>query len=108
MPVLAVAMCRPRAMSCELTCSQSSSLVAQNSRGREKINNENTIAGTSSGCEQALGHELCTHKLTHKFIDSSEFKWGERKLNLQKCTAGTGSGCEQAQGHELWAHKLKN
>jgi hypothetical protein len=58
LPVPAIAVCRPKAMSCKLTCSQSSSLVAQNSRGREKINNENTTTGTVSGCLQAQGHEL--------------------------------------------------
>jgi hypothetical protein len=39
-----------------------------------KYNNENTTAGTSSGYEQAQGHELCAQKPKNKQIDSSEFK----------------------------------
>jgi hypothetical protein len=58
LPVPAVAVSKPWAMSCELTCSQSSSLTAQNTFEKKKFNNENTTAGTRSGCEQALGHEL--------------------------------------------------
>jgi hypothetical protein len=56
--VPAVAQSKPRAMSCELTCSQSSSFVAQNTVEIPKFNMENTTAGTGSGCEQAQGHEL--------------------------------------------------
>jgi hypothetical protein len=37
----------------------------------KKYNNKNTTAGTGSGCEQALGHELRAHMLTIKLIDSS-------------------------------------
>jgi hypothetical protein len=58
LPVPAVVMSKPRAMSFELTCSQSSSLIAQNTVEKNKFYNENTTAGTSKGCEEALGHEL--------------------------------------------------
>jgi hypothetical protein len=51
LPVLAVAVSKPRAMSCELTCSQPSSKIAQSSVTK-------VFADTGSGCEQALGHEL--------------------------------------------------
>jgi hypothetical protein len=33
-------------------------LIAQNIFEKNKINNENSTAGTGSGCEQAQGHEL--------------------------------------------------
>jgi hypothetical protein len=58
LPVPAVAVSKPWAMSYELTCLQSTSLTIQNTFEKEKFNNENTTAGTGSGCEQALGHEL--------------------------------------------------
>jgi hypothetical protein len=45
LPVPAMAMSKPRAMSCELTCSQSRSMKAQNSFGKNKFNNKNTTAG---------------------------------------------------------------
>jgi hypothetical protein len=51
LPVPAVATSKPRAMSSELTCSHSSSLIAQNSVEKNKFNNEKTTAGTGSGCE---------------------------------------------------------
>jgi hypothetical protein len=53
LPVPAMAVSKPRAISCELTCSQSSWWSAQNSREKIKIKNENTTAGTGSGFEQA-------------------------------------------------------
>jgi hypothetical protein len=58
LPVPAVAMSKPRAMSYEFTCSQSSSLIAQNTIEIQKISMESTTAFTSRGCEQAQGHEL--------------------------------------------------
>jgi hypothetical protein len=58
LPVLAVAVCRPRAMSCVLTSSHKSRLTAQKSSEKNKINVQKCIAGTGSGCEQAQGHEL--------------------------------------------------
>jgi hypothetical protein len=50
-PVLAMAVSKPWAMSCELTCSQSSSLIAQNTNEIPKFNMENTTTETGSGCE---------------------------------------------------------
>ena len=38
---------------------------------KKKFNMENIAADTSSGCEQAQGHELRANKLTIKLIDSS-------------------------------------
>jgi hypothetical protein len=58
LPVPAVAVSKPWAMSCVLTSSHTSSLRAQYTIVEKKINNENTTAGTGSGCEQAKGHEL--------------------------------------------------
>jgi hypothetical protein len=48
-----MAMRKPWAMSFELTCSQSSSLIAQNTVEIQISNLENTTVGTGSGCEQA-------------------------------------------------------
>jgi hypothetical protein len=53
-----MAVCWPKAINYELTCSQSSSLIAQNIVEEKKTNKEKTTAGIGSGCEQALGHEL--------------------------------------------------
>jgi hypothetical protein len=96
-----MAVCRPRATSYELTCSQSSSLIAQNSREKIKFYKQKSIVGTGSGCEQALGHELWFYMLTIKLIDSSKYIW-KNKINNENTTAGTGNGCEQAHGHQLW------
>jgi hypothetical protein len=54
----AVAVSKPWATSCEFTCSQSSSLIAQNSFEKRKFNKENTTPGTGNSCEEALGHKL--------------------------------------------------
>jgi hypothetical protein len=58
LPLTVVAVSKPWAMSCELTCSQSSSSISQNTVEKIKFNNDITNAGTGSGCEQAQGHEL--------------------------------------------------
>jgi hypothetical protein len=58
LPVPAVTVSKPRVISCELICSQSSSLIAQNSREKLKFYKQNTTASTGRGCERALGHEL--------------------------------------------------
>jgi hypothetical protein len=55
LPVPAVAVSKPWALRCELTFSQSNSLIAQNSREKYEFYKEKATAGTSSGCEQALG-----------------------------------------------------
>jgi hypothetical protein len=54
----AVAVSKPRAMSCEFTCSQSSSLIAQNTFEKKKFNKDKTTTRTGSGRVQAQGHEL--------------------------------------------------
>jgi hypothetical protein len=58
LPVPVLAVSKPFAMSCEITRSQSSSLIAQTTFEKIKFNNEITTAVTGSGCEEALGHEL--------------------------------------------------
>jgi hypothetical protein len=58
LPESAMAVSKPSAMSFELTYSQSSSLIAQNSLETQIFNMENTTASTGSRCEQALGHQL--------------------------------------------------
>jgi hypothetical protein len=58
LPVPIVAVGKPRATSCELTGSQSSSLIAQSSLEKIKFYKQKTTAGTGSGCDQAQGHEL--------------------------------------------------
>jgi hypothetical protein len=57
-PVPAVAVCRPRAINCVLISSYIGRLTAQKSSKKAKIDVQKTTAGTGSGCEQALGHEL--------------------------------------------------
>jgi hypothetical protein len=41
-------------MSCELTCSQSSSLIAQNFREKVKFYKQKTTTGIGSGCEVTM------------------------------------------------------
>ena len=86
---------KPKAMSCELTCSQSSWLIAHNLGEKNKINIQETTACISNGCEQAHGHELWAHMLTYKLIDTSKFKWKEEKMEIETHSS-IGSGCEQA------------
>jgi hypothetical protein len=75
LPIPAVAVSKPWAMSYELTCSQSSSLLFQNIVEKNKFNKENTTSGTGSGCEQALGNELWAHMRTIKLVDRSKYNW---------------------------------
>jgi hypothetical protein len=56
--VRAVAVSKTSAISCKFTCSQSSSLIAQKSHEKIKLNNHKAIAEAGSGCKQAWGHEL--------------------------------------------------
>jgi hypothetical protein len=58
LPVPAVPVSKPWATSCEFTCSQSSSLIAQNTVEKYKFNNDITTASTRSGCEETQDHEL--------------------------------------------------
>jgi hypothetical protein len=58
LPVPAVAVSKPFAMSCGIKCSQSRSLIAQSTFEKIKFNNDITTAGTGRGCEQAQGHAL--------------------------------------------------
>jgi hypothetical protein len=75
-----VALSKPRALTCELTCLQSSWWSAQNSHEEKKINNENTTAGTGSGFEQAQGPHLWIYMLIIKLMVSSKLSWENRIL----------------------------
>jgi hypothetical protein len=101
-----VAVSKPRAISCELTCSQFSWWSAQNSRENITFYKGKTTAGTGSGCEQAQSHQLWAYELGNKLIITKKFKWKEKKFIKIKTTTGTGSGFEQAQGLHLWAYML--
>jgi hypothetical protein len=70
--VPALAVIKPGAINCKLICSQSSSLVAQNSVLKKKNSKKITTAGTGSGCEQARGHQLRAYVLTIKQMVSSK------------------------------------
>jgi hypothetical protein len=48
-----MAVSKPRAMSCELTCLQSSVLIAQNLSQKIEFHKHKTNADTNIGCEQA-------------------------------------------------------
>jgi hypothetical protein len=56
--VSVVAVNKPWVISCEVKCLQTSSFIVQNSRAKIKLYKQKIIAGTGSGCEQAMGHEL--------------------------------------------------
>jgi hypothetical protein len=58
LPVLEVAVSKPRAMSYDFRSSQSSSLATQSLVEKMKFYKQRTTASTGSGCEQAQGHEL--------------------------------------------------
>jgi hypothetical protein len=58
LPVPAVVVSKLRAINYELTCSQSSSLVAQSSVEKKKLTWKIPLPVPVSGCEQAQGHEL--------------------------------------------------
>jgi hypothetical protein len=79
LPVSAVAVSKPRAISYELTCSQSSWWSAQKSCEKIKIKNEKITAGTGSGFEQAQGHQLWAYMLTIKLMVNSKLTW--EKIN---------------------------
>jgi hypothetical protein len=66
LPVLAVAFSKPRAISYELTSSQTSCWSPKNSRERKKFYKEKITAGIGSGYEQTQGRELRAHMLTFK------------------------------------------
>ena len=82
LPVPAVVVSKPWAISCEFTCSQSSSMIAQNIVDEKKKNKKKNTADIGSGYEQAMGHELWAFMLTIKLIDSSKYSW--RKKYLQR------------------------
>jgi hypothetical protein len=82
--VSAVALSKPRALTYELTCSQTSWWSSQNSREKKRVNNENTSAGTGSGFEQAQRHQLWPYMLTIKLMVNSKLSWENKLLQGEK------------------------
>jgi hypothetical protein len=78
LPVPAVALSKPRAITCELTWSQSSWWSAQNSSEKIESYKENTTAGIGSGFEQAQGHQLWAYIFTNKLMVSSNVTWEKK------------------------------
>jgi hypothetical protein len=73
LPVPTVAKSKPAAMSCELTCLHSSSLIVQKLSWKKIIYNKNTTAGIGNGFEQAQVHQLRAYMLTMKLMVISKF-----------------------------------
>jgi hypothetical protein len=78
LPVTAVTVSKPGAISCELRSSQTSWWSAQNSRENKKNYKEEATAGTGRCFELAQGHQLRAYMLTIKLIDSSAISWKEK------------------------------
>jgi hypothetical protein len=95
LPVSAMAVSKPWAVSCELTCSQSSSLIAQNIVEKNKINKEKPLLVPAMAVSKprAISCELKCSQTSSLIAQSSRAKL---KFYKQKTTASTGSGCEQA------------
>jgi hypothetical protein len=100
LPVLAVVVSKPRAMGCELTCSQSSSLIVQNTVEKKKLRRKKPlpVPAIAVSKPRAMSCELtCSQSSSLIAQNTVEIQ----KFNMENTTAGTGSDCEQAQGHEL-------
>jgi hypothetical protein len=100
LPVLAVVVSKPRAMSCEFKSSQSSSLVAQSSIEKKNFKRKKILPVSAMAvCRpRATSCELTCSQSSSLVAQSSV---ETKKINMENTTAGKGSGCEQAQGHEL-------
>jgi hypothetical protein len=85
LPELAVAVSKPRAMSCGFTCSQSSSWIAQNSVEIQKLERKNSSSHMLTQSSSLIAQNLVEIQIS----------------NMENTTVGTGNGYEQAQGHEL-------
>jgi hypothetical protein len=90
LPVSAVAVSKHKAISYELRSLETSWWSPQNLSETKKVIKKKTTADTSSGFEQAQGHQLWAHKLINKLMVTPKFKWKEKKFINKKTTAGTG------------------
>jgi hypothetical protein len=82
-------------MSYELTCSQSSSLIAQNTVDKKKLTRKIPlpVPAVVVSKPRAISCEL-TCSQSSSLIAQITFE--EEKFNNENTTASTGSGCEQA------------
>jgi hypothetical protein len=95
LPVLAVAVSKPWARSCELTCTQSSTLIAQNTVEKKKLTRKKPlpVPAVVVSKPRAISCELKCSQTSSLIAQSSRTKL---KFYKQKTTPGTGSGYEQA------------
>jgi hypothetical protein len=109
---MAVAVSKPRAMSSELICSQSSWWSPQNSFERNKIYKQKTTAGTGTGCDQARGHQLWAYVLTIKQMVSSKLTWenkivpGKNHCRYRRClwaSLGPSAFSSRAHNSSWWS-----
>jgi hypothetical protein len=84
LPVPALALSKPGALTCEVTCSQSSWWSAQNSREKIEFYKEKTTACTNNGFQQAQGHKLWAYMLIIKLMVSSKLSWENKFLQGKK------------------------
>jgi hypothetical protein len=91
---------KPWAMSYELTCLQSSSLIAQNIVEKNKLTRKKPLPVPAVAVSKpwAMSCEL-TCSQSSSLI--AKYTVEKRKINNENSTASAGSGCEQAHGHEL-------
>jgi hypothetical protein len=95
-----VVVSKPRAMSYELTSSQSSPLIAQNSVEKKNLIRKKPlpIPAVAVYEPRTTSCELTCSQLSSLIAQNSHEKI---KFYKQKTIVGIGSGYEQAQGHEL-------
>jgi hypothetical protein len=87
------------AMSCELTCSQSSSLIAQKKVEKKKsliMKIPLPVRAVVVNKPRAMSCEL-TCSQSSSLIAQNTFE--KKKFDYENTTAVTGSGCEQAHDH---------
>jgi hypothetical protein len=103
LPVPAVAVSKPWAMSWELIFSQSSSFIAQNIVWIKTIILEIPlpVPAVAMNKPRAMSSELICSQSSSLIAQKSHEKL---KFYKEKTTAGTSNGCKQALGHELWTH----
>jgi hypothetical protein len=106
LPVLAMAVNKPRAINCDLTSSQTSCWSPQNSREKNTINNRETTAGTRQWLWASLGPWAMSLYVHNQADGPLKTQLKKKKIYKQKTIARTGSGYNQARGHQLWAHML--
>jgi hypothetical protein len=99
LPVPTVAASKPRSMSCEHTCSQSSSLIAQNSiewKNKLQAKKPMSVTVVTVSKPEAISCELRSSQTSWWSAQNSR---ENQKNYREKTTAGTDSGFELAQGH---------